>query len=183
VSESYWLLIDSHATLDEAPALAATVIQLLLERQILAPVPAVPEIRSRWRGEAGAAAESACVVDQGDDPGFHDFEVWVGRQVYSSSLGDFAPERAICRHCASEVDDADAIKSACSAWHDGNDRAALACPDCGQSSPLRTWDFDKAGGIGNLAFLFWSWPDLRPGFIRDLERVLGHPLVLALGRC
>lgn len=183
VGESYWLLIDSHATLDEAPALAGRVVRLLLERRILAPGPAVPEIRSRWRGEAGPAAGSACRLVGGADPTFHEFEVWVGRQVYSANLGDFAPDRALCRHCDAELDDADAIREACSAWRGGDDRAALRCPDCGQSSPLRTWDFDKAGGIGNLAFLFWSWPNLRPGFIRDLERILGHPLVLAVGRC
>jgi hypothetical protein len=47
---------------------------------------------------------------------------------------------------------------------------------------VTAWSCDPGWGFGHLAFRFWNWPPLRPAFLEELRKELGHPVALVRGK-
>jgi hypothetical protein len=101
-------------------------------------------------------------------------------------FNSLAAEAITCPHCdavTSLMDDFynpnrswDELARAIEQWCAGGD-GSTPCVTCGQQTGLNDWLWAPCWAFGHLGFTFWNWPELRPGFVKELSRRLGHRTV------
>ncbi|MGD9720513.1 MAG: hypothetical protein AB7O59_21865 [Pirellulales bacterium] len=180
MGDSYQQIVDLHATVQEAPRLARTVLRYLIERGVI----------------CGEASDSALGGPRGYRPGpnfkeavggrlVHFLEVQpngvcceIGRTVFHAGGNSDKVLCPICHTDASSSDWTDAVDR----WFQGDDAAAHTCQHCGIASRITQWDFDFVWAFGNLGFTFWNWPPLRPQFVEQISSLLAHEVRVVCGR-
>ncbi|MBA0053014.1 hypothetical protein E0L36_19690 [Streptomyces sp. AJS327] len=186
-------IVDTEATPEEAPGLAANVVDWLVADGVI--------LAERTDCVLGADAGHAPGTRYGDavqQPDPELVNLWsnglhatVGRTVFDAGQGE--PSAVTCPHCAVEIRLVDEYWSpveeswhrfapAVGSWAEGDDEP-VACPSCDRAAPVHTWHWADYFAFGSLGFTFWNWPDLRPEFVADVARRLGgHRTVLLEGK-
>jgi hypothetical protein len=96
-----------------------------------------------------------------------------------------------CPLCGAQFDDGDKlveppIVEALGEWMEQSGPALVNCPWCGGTAEITRWHSDPPFGFGNLAFVFWNWPELDcPPWKIDIpdivRKVTGHTIVSTFG--
>jgi hypothetical protein len=184
MADTFQTVIDTQAGTGDADHLARHVVAFLAEKGIIAATPS--EEGGYPRGPN--ALEISDVVrtraaHETIPPVYSHLQVIIGRATHSGDMSDPRPPRASCPRCGKALDDPDEEWSAAvQAWLGGDRESSLLCPSCGASAPVTTWPCDPGWGFGHLAFRFWNWPPLRPGFLDELRKELGHSVEVVRGR-
>jgi hypothetical protein len=89
---------------------------------------------------------------------------------------------AVCPECLEPRPfDAAWVESA-NAWIHRSRSTGLACPSCGDSTPVDEWAYDPPIGFGNLSVTFWNWPSINREFINRVQRLVGTHVSLTEGQ-
>ena len=183
VADYFQTIIDTGARPDEADHLARHVVSFLAEKGIIAATPSQ---------EGGyARGPNALDISLPDDPRrrhesippvYSHLQVIIGRATHSGDMSDAASPEAVCPKCSRALVDPDEEwGAAVQSWLGGDD-ASLLCPACGANAPVTEWRYAGGFGFGSLAFRFWNWPPLRPAFLEELGKELGHSVSLVRGK-
>ena len=184
MSDHFQTVIDTQAGPDDADHLARHVVSYLAGKGIVAASPS----------EEGGYARGPNALDISDPdrsraphetipPVYSHLQVIIGRATHSGDMSDARPPKASCPRCGQALDDPDEEWSAAvQAWLGGDRDSSLSCPSCGAASPVTLWPCQPGCGFGHLAFRFWNWPPLRAGFLDDLRKELGHPVLVVRGK-
>lgn len=192
MSDNFEMLVDTDATNEEAPLLAAAVLatfrrlglitgelteDCLLDGEGYRVGPAVAESYRLQKQE--------CEFWQLQTSGV---EARVGRGFNMWALGpSFAG--IDCPACGAEFARSDhpdvlmtAVVNAVGEWVEQSGPALVACPTCGESRPVTEWRCLPPFGWGNLSFVFWNWPPLdSPSWTIDIAAIVreatGHTIV------
>ncbi|MFJ4341849.1 hypothetical protein [Streptomyces sp. NPDC088915] len=176
----YQTIVDLDATPEEAEALGARVAAWLVEegiavaeegfshhdRPVLTPGPRWSYVTDerRWLSTDGLA-------------------IVTGRTVFFGSMG--IGGSAVCPHCAevaSGEDERLPFSEAMDTWY-ATGEAAVRCPACRRSVPLPAWEWENDFfAFAHLGIEHWNGPPLRPEFIAEVTRVLGHRTRLVAGK-
>jgi hypothetical protein len=183
MADCFQTVVDTGATLDEADHLARHVVAWLAEKGVVRPNPSEEGGYDRGPGAGEIALPAVVRREHETIPPVHfHLQVLIGRMTHSEDLSRFHEPAARCPACGRLFDHADGEwQSATQDWIGGDDDATLRCAACGKESPVVRWAYDNRYGYGNLAFRFWNWPPLKPSFLDDVRRELGHPIVLVEG--
>lgn len=173
-------LVDRDATAEEAPALAAYILQWLIKEQIVKP-DATDCVLGGEFGYPPGQNYSRAVDENGS--GFlsmqtNGLEIIVRRSVIWSGQGEV---ELICSACG-RFSPPDRWADAIAEWHEGRGPGMLACPGCGASQSVAECPHNPAWGFGQLAFQFWNWPTLGPSFVDEITRRTEHRVVLVAGK-
>jgi hypothetical protein len=183
VADHYQTVLSTGARPDDADHLARHIVAYLAEKGIVAAHPS----------DEGGYARGPNALDislpadprlghESIPPVYSHLQVIIGRATHSGDMSDPRPPDAACPKCAATLVDPDEEwGAAVQAWLAGDD-ASLLCPACGAGAPVTEWRYDSGFGFGSLAFRFWNWPPLRPAFLEELRKELGHPVSLVRGR-
>jgi len=188
MGDRFQTIIDTQASLEEAPHLAQHVVLFLAGKGVVAP--GLSEEGGYPRGPNALAIserpphpENRPVVHEPIPPVYFHLQVVVGRMTHSKDLNEFCPARAACPKCGKGLEDLDSDWTpAAQAWLAGDPEAALECPSCGAGTFVSSWVYDSGYGFGNLAFRFWNWPPFTRAFLEEVQRELGHPIALVEGK-
>lgn len=101
------------------------------------------------------------------------------REVFHN--GGLGVDAVRCPACGVNQVDGD-WSDAIDPWWDGNDDAAFTCEACGAANPITRWIFEPPWGFGCLGFIFWNWPRLKREFVQQLSEMLGHEVLLVVGK-
>ncbi|HEY7200635.1 MAG TPA: hypothetical protein VIC57_10505 [Candidatus Dormibacteraeota bacterium] len=167
MSDGYQILADVDAGEDEAEPLGAAARSWLNAAGVVEPAGA-PGPRY---ADAVLEASPAPLATRPNG-----LEVVTGRTVFH---GD-GTGRVACPGC-SEAADWDWLSEAIGDWDAGGD-GRRTCPACGRPLGLNDWGWEPAWAFGFLGLRFWNWPPLRPAFVAEVGRRLGHRIVLVAGR-
>jgi len=167
MSDGYQILADVDAREDGAEPLAAAA------RSWLAAAGVVEVTGAPGPRYADAVVEASAALLATRPNGL---EVVTGRTVFH---GDGA-DRVACPGCAAAAD-WDWLSDAIGDWHAGGD-GRRACPACGRTLGLNDWAWEPAWAFALLGLRFWNWPPLRPAFVAEVGRLLGHRIVVVAGR-
>jgi hypothetical protein len=184
MGDSFQTVIDTAAGTADADHLARHVVSYLAGKGVIASTPS----------EEGGYARGPNALDISDPlrgraaheaipPVYSHLQVIVGRATHSGDMSDPRPPKTSCPKCGKALDDPDEEWSAAvQAWLGGDRESLLLCPTCGASSPVTAWPCEPGWGFGHLAFRFWNWPPLRPAFLDELRKELGHSVALVRGK-
>ncbi len=187
MSDSFEMLVDVDATLDEADGLQRAVIDRFRTLGLITgeldpdcvlggrgyhPGPAIPQFYDRDEREGAFWELRTCGV-----------EPQVRRSYNFWALGP-ACEGLTCPACRTTVkplndEFGDAVGEALGEWDNESGPALLTCPQCSQSQTITEWQCHPPLGFGNLSFRFWNWPPLDlPSWKIDIagivREVTGH---------
>jgi len=169
MTTSIQYVVDTDATLDEADALAQTVVAYLCDRGIILPTPQHHEyLENGPRYAKGPNALDA--ADTINDCFPCGMDVSIGRNVFCTGEMGFD---LFCPNCKCHSDK-DAINWAAPVvhWCESGDASNLSCSQCCESTPFTEW-FRPPFGFGNLSFGFSEW-FLKQEFVDDLSELLQH---------
>ncbi|MGM1063756.1 hypothetical protein [Saccharothrix sp. Mg75] len=172
----YQTVVDVEAGDHEAADLAAAVTAWLVERGVV-----VARVTSCAGGPGRAPGpDYASAVDAPDDAlaahAWNGLQVVAGRAVHYAKGTD---QGVSCPHCGADVG-LEQLHDAFDEWLRG-EPGTRPCPSCGRELDPNGWRWTPRWGFGALAFTFWNWPPLRPGFVAELSARLGHRTVLVAG--
>ncbi len=185
MADFFQTIVDTGAGLEEADHLARHVVSLLADRGVVSSK--ASEEGGYDRGpNATDISLPALALPTGHEsiPPVHShLQVLIGRMTHSDDLSEFHEPRAGCPACGKVLnDDEGQWQAATQDWVGGDDDAALRCGSCGKESRVVTWVYDRFYAYGNLAFRFWNWPPLKPSFLEEIRRELGHSIMLVEGK-
>ncbi len=175
-------IVDRDATVDQAEQLGRLAVEWMADEHV------IDETACRCVPDAGRAgfcpaeAWQSAIVELDEyflELDVNGVEVEVGRQIFDA--GEYASV-PYCPKCNEPGAADDAWQAALRRWEEGDERASLACEQCGAVNPIVDWRHDPPIGLGNLGFTFWNWPSLNREFIDRLAGVLGHRVVLVEGK-
>jgi hypothetical protein len=183
VADYYQTVIDTEARPDDADHLARHVVAWLADRGVIA---ASPDEEGGYARGPNALEIAEPLRERAAHetipPVYSHLQVMIGRATHCGDLSDGRPPKASCPSCRAALEDPDEEWGASAqAWLAGDD-ASLACPSCGKAASVASWSYGSDFGFGSLAFRFWNWPPLRPGFLGELGKELGHSVALVRGR-
>ncbi|MFD6278821.1 hypothetical protein ACFWFI_25140 [Streptomyces sp. NPDC060209] len=102
-----------------------------------------------------------------------------GRTVFWGSLGSSGVP--VCPNCSAPADERSGLE-ALVAWN-GTGSTELRCSACGRGEPLPEWTWqDDRFACGHLGFEIWNAARLRPEFVAELGRALGHRIRMVSGK-
>jgi len=199
MGDSFEVVVDVDATLDQAPRLGTAMIAWLTVEGIIEASPTSD--RDVW--EAGyylPGPHHRLAAAHRDDPYTLTFaqsrlgrlEVTTGRSVFYPTQGKPGP--AVCPLCGyavtltdpdtGEVTDGwQLFDNALADWCDGGPGTAI-CPNNGSVIAINEWQWqgDWPIAVGHLGFTFWNWPLLHPDFVDQLGDQLRHRVVTTRGK-
>lgn len=185
MADTFQTVIDTAARPDEADHLARHVVEFLAGKGVIEAVASQEGGYVRGPGaleiaEAGETRRAHETIP----PVYSHLQVIIGRATHCADLSDPRPPKPLCPACGSPlVDQEDELWSeALQGWLSGDDEAYLACVVGQDGGPITTWDYQGTFGFGNLAFRFWNWPPLKPSFLDELRKELGHPIAIVRGK-
>jgi len=190
MSEHSVTIVDIDVSLADAPAVAARMLAWLQNEGIVAEGMREGDIHRDWLRSIGGDPTSPLVgkdrivyrpgpdVGKACDPEVRRdllrnwLEVDVERQVFHAGEHGIG---VLCASCGADQTDRSATwGNAIAHWHEGGD-GAFRCDTCHVLAPLRDWTFEPVWAFGILGFRFREW-NLRPDFIADFQRRLGHEI-------
>jgi hypothetical protein len=183
MADHFQTVVDTGATIGEADHLARHVVAWLAEKGVVRPNPSEEGGYDRGPGAADIAQPAVVRREHETIPPVHfHLQVLIGRMSHSESLSESVQPGMSCPACGTPVNDAlnENWEAATLEWTTGDDDAALRCEGCGKESSVTAWRY-RNYAYGNLAFRFWNWPPLKPSFLDDVRRELGHPIMLVEG--
>jgi hypothetical protein len=181
-------IVDIDATPQQAPELAAAVLDWFVERGVVL----AERTDCVLGGNGHAAGPNYTSAVTRPDPSLHTLrtnglQVITERTVFHSS----EVERISCPHCGAathftvdsgEPDDAwENMSANIATWYSGGNDAH-SCSACGRTAGLNEWRWDPPWGFGYLGFTFWNWPPIKDDFVIDLAHRLGHRTVHPRGK-
>jgi len=104
-------------------------------------------------------------------------QVFMDRYPFYIAQGDNGPAR--CPHCEAEKD-LDTYYEAGGEWFEGG-AGDLRCEACGEEAKVIRWKHDNLL-FGTLGLVFWNWPSLSPGFLRELSERIGRSVSVIEGK-
>lgn len=169
---------DLDATAEEAPGLAASVLDWLVAQDIVS-----AELTKCALGGLGRRPGlcNASALRNPDDAGGvwttqwpNGLQIEVRRQVYYG--GQSGVSDAICPQCGS----AETFNEFSTALDDWYERAVPdhACPVCSRRSLINEWKLDPQWGVGHLQLTFWNWPPLSERFNQAVAAHLNNHRLL-----
>jgi len=181
VGDYYQIIVDRDATSDEAEALALIVRNWLVSEGIIAAEMTDCVLGADFGHSPGPRHARVLRVPDDGLPGLrtNGLNIIVERQLFYGTPGDLG---LVCASCEDLIDDGEEIWAVIDQWCAGDDSAEYGCPWCGHTELISEWTFDPPWGFGNLGFEFWNWPMLRPEFVDEVTRRLGHRTVLVSGK-
>ncbi len=103
----------------------------------------------------------------------------VGRTVFYACPGDWD---LVCSACNKRFKYNDEWSTAMGEWYQDKGPGWLACMHCHAKAPITEWQHDPPWAFGYLGVEFWNWPHLRPEFIDEVSKFLGHRVRLVRGK-
>jgi Zn ribbon nucleic-acid-binding protein len=198
VGNHFQTVVDTEATAEEAPGLAARVIEKLVAEGIITAerdclVYSGPDGAGDHGHGVGEHWQKA-VHGEGWDPA-GGLAVLVGRELFFAGQGSADASGATCPRCEGTVTFIDypesfepdealwaPFREALNAWKAGG-AGDVACPSCAAVSPVTLWRWDDQEiALGSLAFDFWGWPPLDDAFVASVGELLGHKVALIVGK-
>lgn len=180
MGDSFQAIVDRDATGKEAPALAAEILDWLIEQQIVKPDSTDCVLGGEFGYLPGPnyslAVEKTC--NKLLTSRTNGLEIIVRRSVIWSGQGEV---ELICSACG-RFSPPDHWADAIAEWHEGQGPGMLSCPGCGASQSVAEWPHEPAWGFGHLAFQFWNWPTLKSSFVNEIARRTKHRVVLVVGK-
>ncbi|MDQ2586228.1 hypothetical protein [Saccharothrix yanglingensis] len=172
MQNGYQTVVDVEATDAEAADLAAAVTAWLVERGVV-----VAGVTSCAGGPGHAPGPERALAAPPPDadqavPAWNGLQVVVGRAVHYTR-GD---QGVLCPHCGADVG-LERVADSFDEWLRG-EPGARPCPACARELDPNGWRWVPQWGFGAVAFTFWNWPPLRPGFVAELSARLGHRTVV-----
>jgi endogenous inhibitor of DNA gyrase (YacG/DUF329 family) len=179
----YQTIVDTQARLDQADHLARHVVAWLAEKGVVKATPSEEGGYDRGPQAKDISEPASPAACHESIPPLHShLQVLIGRLTHSDNLSEFHEPPADCPACGRRLEDTDGEwQAATQDWIGGDDDASLRCPSCGKESPVTAWRYGPRYGYGNLAFRFWNWPPLKPSFLEEIRRELGHSIMLVEG--
>lgn len=187
MGDSFQTIVDLDAPPEESEALAERVVAWLVAEQIV----------QAERTDAGFGKPMHATGPRWPlmtDERWHHLPcdglaVVTGRTVFFGALGSGGSP--VCPRCAQPValtrwtdtaEGAGPFPAAVETWH-RTGTALVRCAACDRPAPLTdwTWEHDEFA-FACLGFEFWNGPPLRPEFITEVGRVLGHRIRLMAGK-
>jgi hypothetical protein len=170
VSVSIDYVVDTEATVEEAPCLARRVVDELCRRGVILATPQHHDFLGH--GPQYATGPNVGQVADHTDCFPCGMDVVIGRTVYDA--GDNGLKAVSCPSCGHRYDlGGEGWAAAIGEWANRQGPGLLNCSSCRNAAPIVTWRFDPVWGFGDLAFQFSEW-FLREDFIQELSRFLGH---------
>src|SRR5262245_53460994 len=137
-------IVDSEATLEEAPRLAERVVAELLRRGIILPTPQVHE--TIGQGPPYATGPNVAQAANHNDGFPCGLDVEIGRAVYTP--GSNGLDALACPECGQQFGPADIDwASAVGNWFEGQ-QGPLGCANCERSTSVSEWQFTPVWGFG-----------------------------------
>lgn len=141
-------------------------------------------------------ADWAQAVADSSDPDWRPgpVAVIVGRDYHVGGQGADEAEYAVCPRCATKTviidcpEEFDAEEAVWQPFRDGiaawkeTGAGSAPCSTCGAWVSVTEWQWEPDFALGALAFDFWGWPPLSPGFCAAFSRQLGHRTVQQTGK-
>jgi hypothetical protein len=176
--------VDRDATMEEAPTLGARVLDRLVERGIVLPVPSDCVLGSPLGYPPGpnyiaAVVEESSYLHRMMVNGLH---IITEHTVFDA--GQYGLN-FICNACDVQFAYQDLEPywtDAVNEWYDNRGVGLLTCPRCDYTEPVTEWGFDPPWGFGNLGFEFWGWPELSEDFVEAVSAWLSHRTVVVYGK-
>ncbi|WP_145055420.1 hypothetical protein [Lignipirellula cremea] len=165
-------IVDAHATLDEADALAQRVIENLCSRGIILPTQQTHDyLENGPRYATGPNAHLA--ADNINDVFPCGMDISIGRNVFDTGELAF---NLFCPNCKHQFA-ADAMngEEPVGRWYESGDVNRLGCSECSSSTSFMDW-FHPPFGFGILAFCFSEW-FLKQEFVDHISELLEHPVI------
>ena len=183
MSDKYVKVTDVDATIEEAEVLSQQIVDWLIEERIILPEKTDCVLGADLGYPPGPNVAQAVEYPERVYPlGTLGLEVTVGRNVQWTAEIIFR-----CPTCHRPMVDDDTPsaglkgsvwEAALDDWEAGG-AGMLMCNQCGSSSPISEYEQgDHPWGFGNLAFTFWNWTILKPDFLAEMSRRLGHRIVV-----
>jgi ribosomal protein S27AE len=189
MSDSYVTVVDIEVDNAGAPSLAERLLHWLIATGIV-----VAETSDCTLGPYGRAPgprhPEALADPEQDVLGMlvNGVEIKIGHRLYDP--GEALLNEVTCPRCDAVVllrdedgygehnDQFDAIEAASAPNSPGT-----PCPSCGAVVAFHDWRWTGDGNLaaGSLAITFWNWFGLNPAFVKELEHVFGHRLVVIDG--
>ncbi len=184
MADYFQTIVDTQAAPDQADHLAKHVVAWLAEKGVVKPSPS--EEGGYDRGPNAVEIALPCAPRPGHEsiPPVHThLQVLIGRMTHPDDLSEAREPRPGCPACGKTFDDVDGEwQAATQDWISGDDDAPLRCGACGKESPVAAWTYHNRYAYGHLGFRFWNWPPLKPAFLDDIRRELGHSIALVEGK-
>jgi hypothetical protein len=183
VGDYFQVIADVEATGEEAPRLAADLLTWLVAEGIVraertdcvlgAPLGNPPG--PRYEAAVSAPDEHLRTMRT------NGVEVFAAATVVDSGQGG-GDDEFRCPHCGAVSTYGDPqwapFETAMAAWHAGRP-SDVPCVACGRSAPIGDW---VAWAFARVGLQFWNWPPLRPEFVAEAGRRLGHRVRLVDGK-
>jgi phage FluMu protein Com len=175
-------VVDQDASLDEAQELAAKILEILIDQEIIeAKLKECGLSGNRMGYPPGPNFEQ--IVDN-PDCGIHELKVnglqiIVERTVFEPGQGKL---ELICPQCKSRNSVDRAWADAVTEWYSNIGDGILRCPHCNYIRAVTEWYYEPVIAFGNLGFEFWNWPPLSKSFLTYLSQQLAHRTVYVTGK-
>ncbi|MFF1439887.1 hypothetical protein [Streptomyces sp. NPDC058295] len=187
MGDTFQTIVDLDAGPQDAPRLAARVVDRLVAEGIL-----LPEAKPGWALGNGPAHPPGpnwhtAVADArwGSPEGV---AVYAEHHIFWSNFHHRpGPTVVICTRCgeATEVreDLTERFSEATEAWYETGG-AAVDCPGCARSVDLSGWRWaDDSLAFAHLGFEFWNWPELSEEFRARVSGLVdGHRTAFLPGK-
>jgi|GEM_PF-1644074 len=195
MGDSFRMLVDLDASLEEADPLAGAVLAHFREIGLITGTPNPDCVLGGEGYRPGPALPKLYVLKEHQFPfwgelGTNGVEVTVGRHFNVWAVGP-SFQGLICPACNANFEwDDEAFKGslgkAIGEWHHRSGPGQLACPRCGKAPAITKWHCKPPFGFGNLSFTFWNWPALDspswkieiPALVKQLT---GHNIISTYG--
>ncbi|MEU6476636.1 hypothetical protein ABZ858_07045 [Streptomyces sp. NPDC047017] len=176
MGDCFQTIVDIDASPGEAEALGARVVAWLVAEQIVL-AEQTYEMFGKPVYSPGPRWDD--VTERRVPGGCDGLTAVTGPSVFWGSLG--ADASPVCPRCSSPATDAP-WPEAVHTWQTAG-AATLRCPTCGCPVPLPEWCWtDDSFAFAHLGFEIWNAARLRPGFVAEFGRVLGHRIRTVAGK-
>jgi hypothetical protein len=177
-------VVDLDALSDEARPLQRQLQAWLIQHRIIESTSA-PQVFGTKGMAYQPGPRSALVIDalQGESEHIDSGQQkWVEfrtvRTVFDAGQGGVT---IFCPGCQGKDLDDGTWSEAITEWFEGG-LGIHECGHCQTAYPITAWIFEPAWGFSSLGCTFWNWPPLKPSFLEDIARVLGHRIQYIAGK-
>lgn len=176
MGDHFQTIADIDATPEQAEELGARVVAWLVAEGI---VHAERTYEMLGKSVYSPGPRWDDVTQRPEQGGCDGLAVVTSGTVFWGSLGsDGSP---VCPHCSEPAPGAP-WPEAMDAWH-STGAAELDCPACDRPVPLPEWTWeDDRFAFAHLGFEIWNAARLRPEFVAEFGRVLGHRIRTVAGK-
>jgi DNA-directed RNA polymerase subunit RPC12/RpoP len=179
MSDSYKSIVPINVKKDEVESIASKVLDWLTAKKIIK-----NEITDCTLGENGyPPSENYKSIIEGHDYDFttlwtNGLAIIKNREVFEN--GGNGLEEINCPTCGTNIIEQD-WQQAIEEWYNETGKDSMKCPHCNSQESITQYHFVPMWAFGELGFKFWNWPDFKPSFIEEFEKVVEKPIVIVYG--